>query len=667
MKNRRKHIQFPGAQQSVCRSAGQWRQPFSGYRGQQPSGDSEIFKIVRKSDDQNRIRIQAPSGLFLQAKTQDLVTADYAGDGGWGDDNPSVFVMSIVRTFHGEFQVTNGYGQEKAPEVMREHWNTFIVEKDFKFISQNGLDAVRIPVGWWIASDPTPPTPFVGGSLQALDNAFTWAEKYDIQVIIDLHAVPGSQNGNEHSGTRDGSIEWGKTDDSVQQSVAAIDFLASRYEKQSSLLAIELLNEPGAPEVSLDTLKDYYQQGYDTVRKYSSSAYVIMSNRLGPMDDGTKIRLKSVTIGKYVCAENGGGTILVANRTSASGWETFKLWRINENTFNLRVSNNQFAGVQASRGSPAVVAVANTPKSSEIFRIVRKSDDKNRVRIQAPNGKDTGSGHCRLCRGWWLGDDNPSVFVMKIVETLQGEFQVTNGYGPDKAPQVMGEHWSTFIVEDDFRFISQNGLNAVRIPIGWWIASDPTPPKPFVGGSLQSLDNAFTWAQKYGVQVIIDLHAAPGAQNGYEHSGTRDGTINWGKSNNTIYIQQTVAVIDFLTSRYAKFPNLLAVELLNEPLAPVVTVDTLKKYYKAGYDAVRKHSSSAYVMMNNRLKQPMDPRELFPLASALQLTVIDVHYYSIYDVNSMSVKHNLDFIYHNRSSELAYVTTSNGPLTFVGK
>jgi hypothetical protein len=28
---------------------------------------------------------------------------------------------------------------------------------------------------------------------------------------------------------------------------------------------------------------------------------------------------------KYLCAENGGGTIVVANRTKASGWETFRV------------------------------------------------------------------------------------------------------------------------------------------------------------------------------------------------------------------------------------------------------------------------------------------------------------------------------------------------------
>ena len=57
------------------------------------------------------------------------------------------------------------------------------------------------------------------------------------------------------------------------------------------------------------------------------------------------------------------------------------------------------------------------------------------------------------------------------------------------------DHWNTYITDEDFRFMSSNGLTAVRIPVGWWIALDPTPPKPFVGVSLKALDNAFTWAQ----------------------------------------------------------------------------------------------------------------------------------------------------------------------------
>lgn len=109
-------------------------------------------------------------------------------------------------------------------------------------------------------------------------------------------------------------------------------------------------------------------------------------------------------------------------------------------------------------------------------------------------------------------------------------------------------------------------------------------------------------------------------------------------------------------------------ELINEPHAPDVTLETLENYYQQGYNAVRKHSSTAYVILSNRLG-PMDPKELFPLASGMQLAVIDVHYYNLFSniFDNMNVQQNIDFINNNRSSDLGYVTTSNGPLTFVGK
>lgn len=47
-----------------------------------------------------------------------------------------------------------------------------------------------------------------------------------MKVIVDLHAAPGSQNGNDHSGTRDGYQEWG--DSYIDETVSVIDFLAAR-------------------------------------------------------------------------------------------------------------------------------------------------------------------------------------------------------------------------------------------------------------------------------------------------------------------------------------------------------------------------------------------------------------------------------------------------------
>lgn len=48
-----------------------------------------------------------------------------------------------------------------------------------------------------------------------------------MKVIIDLHAVQGSQNGMDHSATRDGYLEWG--DSNIQDTVKVIDFLAARF------------------------------------------------------------------------------------------------------------------------------------------------------------------------------------------------------------------------------------------------------------------------------------------------------------------------------------------------------------------------------------------------------------------------------------------------------
>lgn len=47
-----------------------------------------------------------------------------------------------------------------------------------------------------------------------------------MKVILDLHAVPGSQNGNHHSGSRDGFIEW--DDSRILETVSVIEFLAQR-------------------------------------------------------------------------------------------------------------------------------------------------------------------------------------------------------------------------------------------------------------------------------------------------------------------------------------------------------------------------------------------------------------------------------------------------------
>lgn len=62
-------------------------------------------------------------------------------------------------------------------------------------------------------------------------------------------------------------------------------------------------------------------------------------------------------------------------------------------------------------------------------------------------------------------------------------------------------------------------LNHVRIPIGYW-AFEVGPGEPYITGQLPYLQKAISWAGTYGIKVIVDLHGAPGSQNGCVVEGT---------------------------------------------------------------------------------------------------------------------------------------------------
>ncbi|KAK9285831.1 hypothetical protein L1049_025032 [Liquidambar formosana] len=387
----------------------------------------------------------------------------------------------------------------------------------------------------------------------------------------------------------------------------------------------------------------------------------------GDMLDGTEVQFKSVTSQKYMSADNGGGMGVTVDRDAASSWETFRLWRVSDAEFQLRTSQGQFLTCEGERSS--VSATAKSPSITETFYIERNSN--SRVHIKLKSGKYLQATIENQLTADYPGkpgwDDNPATFEMIIASNnLHGDYQLANGYGHDKAKEVLKRHRNSFITIEDFSFLYKHGINTVRIPVGWWIAYDPNPPAPFIGGSLEALDNAFSWAQAYDIRCIIDLHAAPESQNGMEHSASRDGSTGWPTSSD--YISQTLDVIDFLASRYAKHPTLLGIELLNEPSAATVPLDILVSFYKQGYQIVRKYSPTAYVIICQRIGNA-DPLELYQANIGFYNIVVDLHYYNLFDnffVN-MSTVDNIQFIYKSREAQLQALDSANGPLVFIGE
>jgi hypothetical protein len=123
-----------------------------------------------------------------------------------------------------------------------------------------------------------------------------------------------------------------------------------------------------------------------------------------------------------------------------------------------------------------------------------------------------------------------------------------------------------------------------------------------------------------------------------------------------------------LNCRYARHPALLGIELLNEPSASLVPMEVLVPYYKQGYEIVRKYSSTAYVIICQRIGNA-DPIELYQANISSHNLVVDLHFYNLFDTYfvNMSTMDNIDFVYKSRAAQLQALNSANGPLVFVGK
>lgn len=184
------------------------------------------------------------------------------------------------------FMMTSG-----AEEKLRQHHDEFITEEDFQWMSQNGVNSVRIPVGYWILEGDLP---YVS-SVEKLDWAFSMAEKYQIEVIISLHGAPGSQNGHDHSG-RIGKALWYQEKANRAKTIQTLVELAHRYRENSRFWGLELLNEPKT-KIFQFKLRRFYKEAYQALSDVlKPTTHVIFHDTFTPRMMSGAIKAKEIPV-----------------------------------------------------------------------------------------------------------------------------------------------------------------------------------------------------------------------------------------------------------------------------------------------------------------------------------------------------------------------------------
>jgi glucan 1,3-beta-glucosidase len=177
---------------------------------------------------------------------------------------------------------------------------------------------------------------------------------------------------------------------------------------------------------------------------------------------------------------------------------------------------------------------------------------------------------------------SPSLFACASGKRAS-EHDIATGWGStDNARAVLEHHWDSFITRSDFEYLASIGINTVRLPIGYWSlgpvfcqGTDFEPVADVYRDSWPRILRAINWAAQFGIGVLVDLHGAPGSQNGQSHSGVSNGKANL--FNDSYNQKKTIEILSFLTGQLATVTNVIGIQLLNEP----VNVPELPKFCEA--------------------------------------------------------------------------------------
>ncbi|HSE60713.1 MAG TPA: cellulase family glycosylhydrolase [Candidatus Saccharimonadales bacterium] len=201
--------------------------------------------------------------------------------------------------------------------------------------------------------------------------------------------------------------------------------------------------------------------------------------------------------------------------------------------------------------------------------------------------------------------------------TAEDEYSLCEQLGRQKR-HTLEAYRTSFITEQDIQLLARSGINALRIPVSYGIFGNEAP---LVGG-LSHLDRAVVTAARYSIQVLIDLHAAPGSQNGWDHSGSI-GEVCWTDPGN---ITKTLAVLERLAKRYGNAPNLWGIEVLNEPKWDIPK-EVLADFYERAYGCIRKYAPESVAVV---LHDSFRPTIWADILNDKPNVVIDTHLYQCF-------------------------------------
>ena len=165
-------------------------------------------------------------------------------------------------------------GEDKKREFFDLYRKNYITEKDVKYISDNNFNALRVPLHY---RDFSPNfMEFSTEGFELLDSLVAWGNRYNVYLILDMHAAPGAQNTSDFSDSEfNGDSELFTSYTNQRWLASTWKHIANYYKNEPVIAGYDLLNEPARPGVAT-TLRNIYEQCIDSIRAVDQNHMVII-------------------------------------------------------------------------------------------------------------------------------------------------------------------------------------------------------------------------------------------------------------------------------------------------------------------------------------------------------------------------------------------------------
>jgi endoglucanase len=161
--------------------------------------------------------------------------------------------------------ITELIGPAEASLFWDKYLHTYIQEADIHYLKSIGVNSIRIPFNYRLftsedylgANDPN-------RGFELLDKAIGWCKKEGIYVILDMHAAPAGQTGD--------NIDDGygypflfKSETARKQTAAIWRRIADHYKNETTVIGYDLLNEPIATYFDANDLNPHLEPTFKEI------------------------------------------------------------------------------------------------------------------------------------------------------------------------------------------------------------------------------------------------------------------------------------------------------------------------------------------------------------------------------------------------------------------